>query len=645
MAALRRFFEVRWRGIGIVAAGLAVIAAALVIRYLQGDTSAQAQGPGKEGVQQTSANAPAGAAKAALKDVAVVNGQAITREQLAFECVRRFGTEVLDSLIHKYLIVDYCKRQGIEVTEQEVQAEIERLAARFKIPVDQWLKMLHEERGINPQQYADDIIWPTLALRKAAKGAMEVTPEELQAAYETQFGPAVEARIIVCDAEEDAQVVLRAALENPDDFGKLARRYSKDPGSAALDGRTMPIRKHLGDPEIEKAAFGLKQGEVSPIIKAGDQFVVLKCESHVKSRMEEVPLNGQVMQRLAQQVREKKEPHVAGKIFDELDKKAKIVRVLGSQENEARYPGVAAFVNARTVTLKELGEECIRRHGGEVLDATIARMILEQHCQKHSVKVTQRDMNDEVNRAAEAMGVVKNNQPDIKRWLEFVQEEQGLSADRYLDDVVWPTVALKKFVLTSLGDVPVSDEDLQKGFEATHGPKAECLAIVLNNARTAQEVWEKVRAKPNEVYFGQLAKQYSVEAQSSTLMGEVPPIQKHGGRPLLEREAFALKPGEISGIIQVDDKFIILYLRGFTKPANVRFEEVRDEIYKDLYEKKLRVEMAKAYDDMMSQARYDNFLSNEHHAPKAQGSAARQGGEKGFVPPATARKPGGTFQK
>jgi parvulin-like peptidyl-prolyl isomerase len=634
-------FRGRWRAAGIVVTGLCVIGAAIAIRCLQGDESAQAQGPGDEGVQPASGRAPAGANKAALKDLAVVNGQVISREQLAAECVRRFGTEVLDSLIHKYLIVDHCQRAGIEVTEQDVQAEIQRLAAEFHIPVDQWLKMLEEERGINPQQYAEDIVWPTLALRKAAKGAMEVTPEELQAAYETQFGPAVEARIIVCDAEEDAQVVLRAALENPENFGKLARKFSKDPGSASLDGRIMPIRKHLGDPEIEKVAFRLKEGEVSPIIKAGGQFVILKCDGRIASRMEEVPLSGQVLERLTQQVRKKKEPHVAGKIFEELDKKGKIVRVLGSKENEARYPGVAAIVNSRTITRKDLGEECIRRHGGEVLEATIARVILEQHCQKHSIKVTQRDMNEEVNRAAEAMGVVRGNQPDIQRWLEFVQKEQGLSPDRYLDDVVWPTVALKKLVLTTTGDVKVTDEDLQKGFEATHGPKAECLAIVLNNARTAQEVWELARANPNEVYFGQLAKKYSIEAQSGTLNGEVPPIQKHGGRPLLEREAFALKPGEISGIIQVDDKFIILYLRGFTRPNSTTFEEAKDEIYKDLYEKKLRVEMARAYDEMMNQARYDNFLSNEHHAPKAPGSAARQGGEK---PSATARK-SGTIQK
>ena len=65
---------------------------------------------------------------------------------------------------------------------------------------------------------------------------------------------------------------------------------------------------------------------------------------------------------------------------------------------------------------------------------------------------------------------------------------------------------------------------------------------MLNNQRTATEVWEMARERPNEVYFGQLARKYSVESQSSTLNGEIPPIQKHGGKPLLEKEAFAMKP-------------------------------------------------------------------------------------------------------
>ena len=153
-------------------------------------------------------------------------------------------------------------------------------------------------------------------------------------------------------------------------------------------------------------------------------------------------------------------------------------------------------------------------------------------------------------------------------------------------DAVWPSVALKKLV----GDrVDVTDVDLKKGFEANFGPRVRCRAIVLNSQRKAQEVWEKARDNSTVENFGALAEAYSIEAGSRALKGEVPPIQKHGGQPLLEKEAFALEEGELSGIIQTaGDNFVILLCEGRTKPVQVDFEEVREQLHEELYEKKLR---------------------------------------------------------
>jgi len=46
---------------------------------------------------------------------------------------------------------------------------------------------------------------------------------------------------------------------------------------------------------------------------------------------------------------------------------------------------------------------------------------------------------------------------------------------------------------------------------------------VLNNQRRAQDLWDKARGYLNAKYFGDLAEQYSIEAGSRTLRGEVPP--------------------------------------------------------------------------------------------------------------------------
>jgi parvulin-like peptidyl-prolyl isomerase len=184
--------------------------------------------------------------------------------------------------------------------------------------------------------------------------------------------------------------------------------------------------------------------------------------------------------------------------------------------------------------------------------------------------------------------------------------------------VVWPSVALKKLV----GDhVEVTDEDLRKGYEANYGPRVRCLAIVVDNQRRAQQVFDLARKNNSSKYFGELAAQYSVEPGSRALNGEVPPIKRHGGQPQLEEEAFQLKPGEISGIIQLGDKFVILRCEGFTKAAEVDFEKVRNDIFEDIHEKKLRVEMASAFENLREGAMIDNYLAGTSHSPKDKNQA------------------------
>jgi hypothetical protein len=206
----------------------------------------------------------------------------------------------------------------------------------------------------------------------------------------------------------------------------------------------------------------------------------------------------------------------------------------------------------------------------------------------------------------------EDGSPDVEAWIEQVTKEQGVSREVYLHDSVWPSVALRKL---SEGTVKVTAEDLQKGYESNYGPRVRCLAIVLGTYRRAQEVWEMARANNTRDYFGDLAEQYSVEPGSRALRGEVPPIRRHSGRPLLEKEAFNLKPGELSGIVQVGDRFVILRCEGRTKPVDVDFAEVRDAIYRDLAEKKQRLAMAKNFDRLRDSATVVNYLAGTTHSP------------------------------
>ena len=58
----------------------------------------------------------------------------------------------------------------------------------------------------------------------------------------------------------------------------------------------------------------------------------------------------------------------------------------------------------------------------------------------------------------------------------------------------------------------------------------------------------------------------------------------------------------------VGDKFIILRCLGRTQPVVNDLETVREELTKDLREKKLRLAMARQFDELQASAQIDNFL-------------------------------------
>ncbi len=228
-------------------ASLGVIAVCVAIRAIGGHSPAGAQMPGKkDAAQQKLASLPsvgnavptqnAGATSSQQNIVAVVNGEQIQRNELAQECLAQFGTEVLEGVMNKYLITSYCEKKGVKVTRQDVDEEIGRLAKKFSIPVDQWMQMLQQERGIGPDQYRNDIIWPTLALRKLAAERIQPTQQEIDDAFEAQYGTAVRARLIVLDDANVAQQVLAKAKANPDEFGASRASTAKTPPAPASMG-------------------------------------------------------------------------------------------------------------------------------------------------------------------------------------------------------------------------------------------------------------------------------------------------------------------------------------------------------------------------------------------------------------------------
>jgi len=582
--------------------------------------------------QPTQAPDPNAAKPAAprIAHVARVNTERISREELAKECLVRHGTEVLTSLTNRYLIETECKRLQVVVSEKEIQEEVDRVARRFGLTTDQYLSMLRQERDISPREYAQEIIWPTIAVKKLAASQLTVTPEELQKAYESHYGPAVQVRMIVLDKHEAAVQVRQAALANPQEFKRLAMQHSMDKNTASTGGLIQPIHMHVGDPRIEKTAFALKPGQVSEVLPVGNRFVVLRCEQHYPPSPPQGVAPETVQQHLSEMIREQKLRTAGQNVFQQLQHNAKILNVINTPEIQHQHPGVAAMVNNHPVLLAELEDAAIIRFGREVLEDLISRRLLEQECKKRQIEITAADIENEIVTTAKDLGYATPAD-----WLKKVQEEQGITLEFYRSEVVWPAVVLKKLAAPR---VQVTEEDLTRGFEANYGPRVRLRAIFFQNQRRAQEIWEEIARTPNLETVERLARQHSVDPSTRELGGLVPPLHKHCGNPLLEKEAFQLKPGELSPVIQLGDKHVVLFCEGLTEPVNVDFAAVREDIYKHVYDRKLQSAMGATFDEIQSAATIDNILAGTSQTPEVSaGPAAATGPQpQGPRPPSTA---------
>ena len=567
------------------------------------------------------------------QSVAVVNADPITHDALADATLMRYGTDVMDNMINRHLILQACKDAGFEITPEHVREEIARLASKFNLPIESYLKLLSDERDISPDRYSREIVWPMLALRKLVADRVQPTKEEFNRALISQYGEAIKCRMIMVGDEATANSLHAQATASPDQFGNLAKKYSKDEASASVGGLIPPIRRYTSDTRLEEAAFALRDNEVSKVLPLGDQWILLQAVRRIPATPPKPIAMPRIKQRIEDQIRDQKMRGAATKLFEELQTKAQVVKVFGNPAMEQKYPGLAAVVNGTQVTVASLAAECVKAHGHDVLEGEINRKLLTQALRKAGLQVTQADIRAEVERAAISFGIVRaDGTADLDAWIKSVTSDGETTEEIYVSDSVWPSVALKKLVEDK---IQITQEDLQKGFQSNYGERVEVLAIVLADQRTAQKVWEMARDNPTEQFFRELAQQYSVEPVSASNSGKVPPIRKYGGQPSIENEAFGMKPGELSGIVATGDKYILLRCQGHTQPIVKELATVQEELVRDLREKKLAVAMASKFDELKETASIDNFMELQKKAPVA----AAPGTQQSLVRPASAQLP------
>lgn len=123
----------------------------------------------------------AGCAQTKSETIATVNGEKITREELADRLIKQSGKEVLDQMITEKLIAQEAKKKGISITEAEINKKIEEVKKQF--PDEKTFQSQLKANNLTLENLKEQIKLQ-LIIEKVLKGKVKVTEKEIKSYYD-----------------------------------------------------------------------------------------------------------------------------------------------------------------------------------------------------------------------------------------------------------------------------------------------------------------------------------------------------------------------------------------------------------------------------------------------------------------------------
>ncbi len=168
--------------------------------------------------------------------------------------------------------------------------------------------------------------------------------------------------------------------------------------------------------------------------------------------------------------------------------------------------------------------------------------------------------------------------------------------------------------------IQVSPEEVKRSYDLRKDtfkiPKQMRVRNILIKAgpEASPDQWETKKKKAEEILekakrtkdFGSLAKQVS-EADNASKGGDLGWVQKGTLGEQIESILFSMKAGELSGVLQGKDGFLILKIEEVKEEKQKPFEEVKGQILQTLKKEKAKAEASRKADD----AFYSLFRSRD----------------------------------
>ena len=213
-----------------------------------------------------------------------------TRIPFNAETKKMIIAKVIQSAIDEKLKLQEAERQGIEISDKEIDASIQNFEQNNKIPgsvgkttTKDLLKSLLSKEGVSMkvfrEQMKSDLAWIRV-IRRQLMAAGNITDKEIEESINQSAKDMMTPKYMVSEIvikKENAKNLgdLVANLRRDPRFELYAAQFSESP-SASNGGNLGWLNKgQLAEP-LDNKVLAMKEGEVSDPIQIGNEFYILK---------------------------------------------------------------------------------------------------------------------------------------------------------------------------------------------------------------------------------------------------------------------------------------------------------------------------------------------------------------------------------
>jgi len=169
--------------------------------------------------------------------------------------------QILDALIDQALIEQAAAREGITISEEQVEAEMARLIGDDTAKFEEWLQANGMTRESFKAQLKQQLLSATF--QEHVISAISPIVEQVHARH-----------ILLLSEEEAMEVFLK--LRAGENFAALAKQYSQDRSTKDNGGDLGFFPRGVMPLEIEAVAFGLNPGQTSGIVKTSFGYHIIE---------------------------------------------------------------------------------------------------------------------------------------------------------------------------------------------------------------------------------------------------------------------------------------------------------------------------------------------------------------------------------